>query len=1436
MDSLNILINARLNTTSATQIIKTQTKQIEQAINRTPIQLKIETSVGMKDNVNKITSDYKKMFSGLMKDFDMIQNSYNKQLFSNFNKDLGIGNVAKSAKESAKIFENAFSSGNITEKMRQLNPEITKVNNSIKGLGEESQKSAQSFGSMLIKFTEWYLLAGFVTGVIDKIKDSFKFINEQSKVFTNLQMEMTNTNLVFSEITNTANNYGLVMGTTTDKVMKAIGVFSTYTSTMDDVLLKSKAAIILSNITGQNIEQTSDSLMGTMAQYGLSADSAMHVADIITSTARMLSLDYPRGIQEISEGLRTVGSVAKSSKVSIESLSAMIGMLTEKNRKSGTENANALRTIFGRILNVGEDADPEAFKKVEKGLDAIGIKIREIGGNGQTLKPVGDILENLSAKWSSLSDVQKQAISFDAAGMYRKNTFITLMENYQDVLKNTEAAINSEGVAEQKQEIFNNSLQASINRLTATWEKLYLTAINSKAWKSTIEGVTKVLAVIESLSEKFGFLPLVIGTTLTALLLFNKAFMSMSIIQTVIAGVSGAVTRLALSLGASTVAATTFGTALGTIAPFAIIAVSAAIVGLISNQKSLSEQVQDNIDKFNEQNSQVNELISSYKSNIELAKTNADAKDKLYEIESKLVIMFGDSAKAIDLENGKLDDNIAKIKELSNVKVQEFIDANKKIAEENKKELAKEQFGKPMLGARGGITDSSEISDYGDAPTLNIEEYIQKLKDLRHEISTGGYTVKSESSVEAITDLNKEIDKYEEQLKSLRLVITKVEEAENKLNNTTSETKAETEQLEETTNKISADFEDLGKQVKATVNEVKDLNDIQSDLAKNNTLSADSLIDLITKYPELLNYIHKTKDGYMVEAQGLELVKEALVAKQIIALETESGITSIVKAELETRLSLYGFEIEGINTLNEARTAALKMTGQITGSNVKEFYDLKTQLESLAKINALKDLLKSGLKRTDTTKKKGSDPAPIPYQDLSAEFVKAYNAQAELDEGLAKSLEKQIKIADSAKDYNKEINLTNKLIDIRKKKITDLESSNKKITSDADRVRSTTNRDTTKWFDPNGFETSTYLNLIKSFEGKTDNASKRELDNIKRIFEALKNLKQGYMANNEEISNQIDLIDEQKQNIKKLNEEKLKLFEDTENQIMDLLKKSHQKELDGLEKSLNKYKKYIDEKKKKLDEFYDEQDYKEKLAEDSQNILLSQNEINKYTPAALSGDLEAINKIKELKEQQAEDEKNLAKTQRDYEKDLRNKNLDDNLDSFETFIDSQKQIQEDALKDSALKLEAQKILTGETLEEVQNAIVNLFTVTSENATTAGLVIQNNLIDNLTKVLDIYKELDKLTGGSLNSSILPSKQGIVLKNSIGSRLNMAKATTNLIPNLSTPTPKPQPTGTGNIVFSLNVDGNVTPEVMPKLKNTMGEALKKIRNEMYNKGQR
>jgi len=248
--------------------------------------------------------------------------------------------------------EQSFKRGEISAKtyalqMDNIRTKVAQVSGEFQNITKDGYNFTQMIELAAKKIVIWAISTQLIYGSLRKIQEGLSFIEDMNKVFVNLQMEMTNTKLVFSDITKIANDYAVAMGSTTANVMKAISVFGTYTSTMDEVLQKSKAAIILSNITGQNVEQTADALMGTLAQFNLQAEDSMHVADIITGTARQLQLDYPRAIQEISDGLRTVGSVAKESKVPIELLSSMLGTLTEKTRRSGTEIANSLN--FGAI-------------------------------------------------------------------------------------------------------------------------------------------------------------------------------------------------------------------------------------------------------------------------------------------------------------------------------------------------------------------------------------------------------------------------------------------------------------------------------------------------------------------------------------------------------------------------------------------------------------------------------------------------------------------------------------------------------------------------------------------------------------------------------------------------------------------------------------------------------------------------------------------------------------------------------------------------------------------------------------------------------------------------------------------------------------------------------------------------------------------------------
>ena len=89
------------------------------------------------------------------------------------------------------------------------------------GLNQTS-KQVMSLGDAIKtagnKFSIWIGMSTLVMGALHKIQESFSYTLEQTKLFTNLQMEMTNQNLKFNEVTQSALDYARAMGTTSSEV------------------------------------------------------------------------------------------------------------------------------------------------------------------------------------------------------------------------------------------------------------------------------------------------------------------------------------------------------------------------------------------------------------------------------------------------------------------------------------------------------------------------------------------------------------------------------------------------------------------------------------------------------------------------------------------------------------------------------------------------------------------------------------------------------------------------------------------------------------------------------------------------------------------------------------------------------------------------------------------------------------------------------------------------------------------------------------------------------------------------------------------------------------------------------------------------------------------------------------------------------------------
>lgn len=885
-NDINIVIAAKLNEIQSTANINKQKKQLEASLNKTPIQMQIEVNSGLAmQEMSKAAKSYQQVWEkafynqkqSAIKNANEIKNAYNSQLFVNFDKSIGIGQTTGITKQNSALAELFEKSNKSTTGLSDLEKQTVKLNPAMKELGNATEKSGQSFGNILQKISLWAIATTAVYAPLRALQESITFVEDMSKLFTNLQMEMTDTNLVFSEITNTANEYATAMGTTTESVMKAISVFGTYVSTMDEIMKKSQAAIILANLTGQSIETTSDDLMGILSQFDLQAEDSMHVADVIAGTARLLQIDYPIAVDTIAKGMRTVGSVAKESKVPIELLASMIGTLSEKTRRSGTELANALRTIFGRILNVGEDADPEAFKKIEKEFNALGISIRELNGDGQTLRPVGDILKDLAAQWNNLSDAQKQQLAFDSAGMYRKNTFIALMNSYNDVLANNEQAINSQGVAEQKQAIYMDSMTAAVQGLQNAWESFYLVITNSDSLKEFIKILTSMVDGFTSLLDTplTPLITTIAATTISAkgLSLAYSGLSASSLAVTI--STNGLIATLA-NLTKTMLASPLFWVAAGT----------AAIYGIIKAVDALTVS-------FEEQQKKVQELSNDIKS-----------------LQTEYDTLFA-----------KTDRTDAENKRLELLKAE--IEANKVLLkQEYEKQYA--MGNAPKIGGTSGkdrylVTNNTldaEIKEYKGIDEVTAKSLDQQDEMIARKSELISKFTEEIATLEEYKNAGVELSDADKQRLAQLNAIIYAYNAETTALQASTEAQLEVGSVDNMTSAVSAYVESL-----------KTLEKVESKVADSQSLSYDEKSKLLDQYPQLESAIYRTADGWSVEIGALNKVKETSKETAIAQVKAEKDKTLAALQGAKARIGLLVTEA----TTQQEFTRAL--LGNIQGSS-----------------------------------------------------------------------------------------------------------------------------------------------------------------------------------------------------------------------------------------------------------------------------------------------------------------------------------------------------------------------------------------------------------------------------------------------------------------------------------------------------------------------
>lgn len=476
----------------------------------------------------------------LIRNFELISASTNNPKLKNIQSGIfgalngGTVNTSALKKYFGELKQGEVSTISVTEKTNQFGQAVNEVKVKMAGTGKtveaytfQMSKSATA-SQMAVKETGKAIVdnenksLGFmeqmgiamkrIPGYILSMQGIFAVVNG-FKGISNEIMEINKQMIEIQRVAGTGINTDNLLsgalaqskelGNNVHDILDALGEYSrTFDNLSEQQLLTlTKTAVVMSNVSDLNLDESVSSLVGTMNAFNISAEQSLHIVDALNE----IDNNYSISTKQLAESLSKTGATAQTFGVSMEEAAGQTTAIGAVTQETGAVIGNALKTIYSRITTMKPSIDI---------LDSVGVSVRKMGKNGLEMKPVNDILGELAGKWSSLSAEQQQNIGVTIAGRNQLSRFLALMNNWQMGIDATNTGLNSTNSAMREQGIYMQSFEAKVNALKTRFTELALAmgkAFLSDGMMVGIDTLGKLGDVVVKLVGSFGALPAMFG-------------------------------------------------------------------------------------------------------------------------------------------------------------------------------------------------------------------------------------------------------------------------------------------------------------------------------------------------------------------------------------------------------------------------------------------------------------------------------------------------------------------------------------------------------------------------------------------------------------------------------------------------------------------------------------------------------------------------------------------------------------------------------------------------------------------------------------------------------------------------------------------------------------------------------------------------------------
>lgn len=337
--------------------------------------------------------------------------------------------------------------------------------------------------------------------LVDGAKEAYQTIVDLNKAMTDVQMVTGESAEKTAELAHQYSQMAKELGATTTEIANGAAEWLRQGKSVAETNQLLESSMILSKVGAIESSQATELLTSTLNGYKKEANEAMHVVDAMSA----VDLAAATSVEELAVALQSTANMARVNGVGFEQLLGMVGAVSEASRRSASVVGNSFKTIFSRLTNVaaGKMTDDlgEPLNDVEQVFNGLNIKLRDSSGEFRNMY---DVISELANKWTKLDNVEQNWVATSVAGTRQRETFLTLMENWDRAVTLSTTALNSEGMAMDKMSIYLESIEANLNKLKAAVEDLLYSEEIVNVINFVIKAITRLVEGISWLIDKLG--------------------------------------------------------------------------------------------------------------------------------------------------------------------------------------------------------------------------------------------------------------------------------------------------------------------------------------------------------------------------------------------------------------------------------------------------------------------------------------------------------------------------------------------------------------------------------------------------------------------------------------------------------------------------------------------------------------------------------------------------------------------------------------------------------------------------------------------------------------------------------------------------------------------------------------------------------------------